>query len=124
MEDYLIKFHNLKLLSKISNDHTMEILQTNIPWETMKTFVQLYGPPADYNSLKSNLLEIGHADAYLKAIHHPTFTSFNHSHITPPPVRQLPQGVPMEVDKSPSYRDQKTTFQGTCYNCGQAGHMS
>lgn len=124
MEDFLIKFENLKKLSKISGDHALEILQLNVPWETMKSFVQLYGPQADYEGLKSNLQEMGHAKAYLKAIHHPTFTSFNCLCVVPPPTKPLLQGVPMEVDNRPSFRSLKVPFRGMCYNCGQAGHIS
>lgn len=77
MEKYLVEFKNLKLLTKISDNHAMEILQTNIQQDTMKQFVLLYGCPINYNGLKHNLLELDYANAYLKAIHHPTFTPFN-----------------------------------------------
>lgn len=86
MKEYLTEFENLKLLSKISSDHTMEILQTNVQWDMIKQFILLYGPPADYNYLKHNLIELGHADAYLKAICHPTFIPFNCSYVPTPPT--------------------------------------
>lgn len=31
MEDFLVEFENLKLLSNISSDHAMKILQSNVP---------------------------------------------------------------------------------------------
>lgn len=55
MEDFLVEFKNLKLLAGISGDHAMEILQSNVPWDIMKMFVQLYGPLAGYKGLKDNL---------------------------------------------------------------------
>lgn len=91
MEDFLVKFENLKLLSKILNDHTMEILQSNISWDAMKQFLYVYGPSTDYAGLKTNLQYIGEADAYLKTIHCPSFTPFNHPHVATPstPTQQL-----------------------------------
>lgn len=74
MDDFLIEFEHLKLLTKISDDHAMEILQTNLHWDSMKQFMFLYGPPANYDNLKNNLLKISKANAYIKAIHHPMFT--------------------------------------------------
>lgn len=52
IEDFIIEFENLKLLSKILNDHTLKFLQTNVSWEVMKQFIMYYGPPTDYNGLK------------------------------------------------------------------------
>lgn len=73
MDDFLVKFKNLKLLFKISNDHAMKILQSNVQWETTKQFVFLYGPPTDYAGLKANLINLDRSNKYLKAICHPAF---------------------------------------------------
>lgn len=59
MEEFIVEFENLKILAKISNDHVMEILQTNVQWETMKQFVLLYRPPTNYDGPKHNLIELG-----------------------------------------------------------------
>lgn len=105
----------------------MEILQSNMSWDAIKQFLYVYGPPVDYTDLKTNLQYIGEADAYLKTIHHPTFTPFNHPHpIAPPtPAHQLPQGTLMEVDHtqhSGTSTHPQAMFHSSCYNCGQAGH--
>lgn len=74
IKDFIIEFENLKLLAKISDDHTLETLQTNVSWEMMKNFIAYYGPSVNYQGLRSNLIKISRGDAYLKAIFHPTFT--------------------------------------------------
>lgn len=81
MEDFLVKFKNLKLLAKISNGHAMEILQLNVVWKTMKQFVYLYGPPASYNGLKANLLDLGQSENYIKAICCPAFNTPFHPYV-------------------------------------------
>src|SRR5437660_6880199 len=93
----------------------------------METFVKAWGPPADYQALKTNLIDADHADAYLKAIKKPVFTPFRPRIPAPPttPARILPQGTPMDVDRQQqpgtSTRPQ-VAFKGNCYNCGQSGH--
>lgn len=59
MKDFITEFENLKLLAKISNDHAPEILQTNVSWKAMKSFIACYSPPANYQGLKNNLIKIG-----------------------------------------------------------------
>lgn len=67
----------------------------------MKQFVLLYRLSADYTGLKHNLIELGKADAYIKAIHQPTFTPFHpHVNIVQTSICQLPQGIPMEIDQT------------------------
>lgn len=100
IEDLLVEFENLKLLAKISNNHAMEIMQLNVQWETMKQFVLLYRPLASYQGLKTNLLDLDKIEAYIKTIHHPTFTNPFHPHTSVPqtPAHQLLQGMPMNID--------------------------
>src|SRR5437588_10206980 len=100
MDDFLTEFENLKILAKISDDHALEILQQNVQWEAMKQFIYVYGPPANYQSLVSNLTEIGNADIYLKSIRHPQFQPFYpRPNLPTTSVKQLPQGTPMDVDR-------------------------
>lgn len=95
-----MEFKNLKLLSQISDDHGLKILQINMSWEMMKNFMAYYSPPANYQGLKSNLIKIGQGDAYLKAIYHPMFNQPFCPYVPTlsTPACQLPQGTPMEVD--------------------------
>lgn len=127
MEDFIMEFENLKLLSKISDDHALKILQTNVSWDSMKQFVVYYYPLANYKGLKGNLIEIDKSEAYLKVICYPMFTPFFCPHVPVPQTLacQLPQGTPMEADHqqcSTTSTCPFTVFRGNCYNCGQADH--
>lgn len=123
-----MEFENLKLLAKISDDHALEILQQNIRWDLMEKFIAVYGPLEGYEPLKSTSTNVGHANQYLKTIKHPTFTPFHPCVlIVQTPVRQLPQGVPMEVDWQQHLEvstHPQAAFHSNCYNCGQADHLA
>lgn len=84
IEDFITDFKNLKLLSKIPDDHTLEILQSNVSWDAMKQFVTLYGPPTNYEGLKFNLTDINKANAYPKAIYYSGFNQQFHPHAPTP----------------------------------------
>lgn len=77
IDDFITEFENFKSLVKISDDHAIKILQQNVQWDLMEKFITIYGPPASYWSLMSTLINVDHADQYLKMIKCPSFTSFH-----------------------------------------------
>lgn len=70
MKDFLLEFENLSVLTKISKEHGLEILQQNICWGLMEKMILQYGPPADYDNLQDLLIIVGVAEQYLSIIKH------------------------------------------------------
>src|SRR5437660_1579624 len=93
----------------------------------MEMFIKSWGPPANYQVLKTNLIDADHANMYLKTIKKPVFTSFRPHAPTLPqtPARTLPQGIPMDIDcqQKPGISTRpQVAFWGNYYNCGLSGH--
>lgn len=120
MENFLTEFENLKILVKISNDHTKDILQQGVKWSSMERFVELYSPSADYAGLKCNLVEIGEAKQYLKAIKHPE----HHNHYYIPETPKLKTTPCYLSGQGPMDVDPQQKGRRTCYNCGKVGHVA
>lgn len=128
MKDFVIKFKNLKLLAKISRDHAMKILQSNVNWEMIKQFILLYRPPANYNVWRQislnleKLKTISRQSITLPSIHPSILMVLLHQ----TPAQQLPQGTTIDVNyqQCPGTSHPLITFRGNCYDCSQSGHLT